>query len=74
MKREETIRILCDAGEFVLIGGPAMGIQGSAHLTRDIDVCYRRTYQVRNCRRPEDLYVLPELRALSELKKKTGMD
>jgi predicted nucleotidyltransferase len=162
MKLEETIRILHGAGvEFVVIGGVAMGLQGSAHLTRDIDFCYARTPEnmerlakalepfrpalrgappglpfrfdaktiasglnftlttdlgdldflgevsglgffqevlamtdVRNvggvdCRvlsieglikskiaagRPRDLYVLPELRGLSELKKKTGVD
>src|SRR5216683_2295821 len=44
MKLEETIRILHGAGvEFVVIGGVAMGLQGSAHLTRDIDFCYART-------------------------------
>ena len=44
MKLDETIRILSDAGvEFVIIGGVAMGLQGSAHLTRDIDFCYART-------------------------------
>jgi predicted nucleotidyltransferase len=44
MKLEETIRILSDAGvEFVIIGGAAMGLQGSAHLTQDIDFCYART-------------------------------
>src|SRR2546430_10770607 len=44
MKLEETIRILYDAGvEFVVIGGAAMGVPGSAHLTRDIDFCYART-------------------------------
>jgi len=162
MKLEETIRILYDAGvEFVVIGGVAMGLQGSAHLTKDIDFCYARTPKnierlakalepyhpvlrgappdlpfrfdaktiasglnftlstdlgdldflgevsglgffqdvlgesdVRNvggvdCRvlsleglikskvaagRPRDLYVLPELRGLNELKKKTGLD
>src|SRR5438876_5865929 len=43
MKLEETIRILYDAGvEFVVIGGAAMGLQGSARLTRDIDFCYAR--------------------------------
>jgi predicted nucleotidyltransferase len=43
MKLEETIRILNDAGvEFVIIGGVAMGLQGSSHLTRDIDFCYSR--------------------------------
>jgi hypothetical protein len=29
--------------EFVVIGGMAMRIQGSAHVTDDIDFCYRRT-------------------------------
>jgi hypothetical protein len=44
MKLEETIRILYDAGvEFVVIGGVAMGLQRSAHLTKDIDFCYART-------------------------------
>jgi predicted nucleotidyltransferase len=44
MKPEETIRILYDAGvEFVVIGGAAMGLQGSAHLTRDIAFCSART-------------------------------
>lgn len=44
MNLEETIRALYDEGvEFVLIGGAAMGIQGSAHLTKDIDICYSRT-------------------------------
>src|SRR6266446_10057537 len=44
MKLDETIRILNDAGvEFVIIGGLAMGLQGSAHLTRDIGFCYART-------------------------------
>src|SRR6267143_276727 len=162
MKLEETIRILYDGGvEFVVIGGAAMGLQGSAHLTKDIDFCYARTAKnverlakalepfhpvlrraslglpfrfdtktianglnftlstdlgdldflgevsglgsfqqvlaasdVRNvggvdCRvlslegliksklaagRPRDLYVLPELRGLNEVKKKTGVD
>jgi hypothetical protein len=44
MKLEETIRILYDADvEFVVIGGAAMGLQGSAHVTRHIDFCYART-------------------------------
>ncbi len=29
--------------EFVVIGGLAMRIHGSAHITDDLDVCYRRT-------------------------------
>jgi hypothetical protein len=44
MKLEETLRALFDAGvEFVLIGGAAMQVQGSAHLTDDLDLCYART-------------------------------
>lgn len=44
MKVGETIRALYDEGvEFVLIGGAAMAIQGSAHVTQDIDICYSRT-------------------------------
>ncbi len=44
MKLEETIHILHDAGvEFVVIGGAAMALQRSAHLTRDIGFCYART-------------------------------
>jgi hypothetical protein len=35
---------LADHGvEFVVIGGLAMRIHGSAHITEDLDVCYRRT-------------------------------
>ena len=29
--------------DFVLIGGAAMSIQGSAHVTQDIDICYSRS-------------------------------
>jgi predicted nucleotidyltransferase len=29
--------------EFVLIGGLAMRVQGSAHITEDLDLCYQRT-------------------------------
>jgi hypothetical protein len=44
MKLEETLRVLHDAGvQFVLIGGAAMGLQGSAHLTKDMDFCYERS-------------------------------
>ena len=44
MNLEETIRVLYDAGvEFVVIGGAAMGLQASAHVTRDIAFCYSRT-------------------------------
>jgi len=44
MKLEETLRALFDANvEFVLIGGAAMQMQGSAHLTEDLDFCYARS-------------------------------
>jgi hypothetical protein len=44
MRLEETIRALFDANvEFVLIGGAAMQMQGSAHLTEDLDFCYSRS-------------------------------
>ena len=162
MDPEHAILALFDAGvNFVVIGGVAMGLQGSAHLTKDVDFCYERgsknierlaralapfhpllrnapadipfhfdlktitagmnftlttdlgdvdllgevsglgSYQsVAACSerravgnieclvlsleglikakeaagRPRDLYVLPELRALAELKKKTGLE
>ena len=44
MDFEKTLRVLHDAGvKFVLIGGAAMGLQGSAHLTKDMDFCYERS-------------------------------
>ena len=44
MKLEETLRALFDANvDFVLIGGAAMQMQGSAHLTEDLDFCYSRS-------------------------------
>ena len=44
MKLEQTLRVLYDAGvEFVLIGGAAMQLQGSAYLTEDLDFCYARS-------------------------------
>lgn len=44
IKLAETVSVLHDSEvEFVLIGGAAMGVQGSAHLTKDIDFCYERT-------------------------------
>jgi predicted nucleotidyltransferase len=44
MNLEETLRVLSDAGvEFVLIGGAAMGLQGSPHVTQDMDFSYERS-------------------------------
>jgi hypothetical protein len=40
---ERAVLALCDAEvEFVVIGGVAAALQGSAHLTFDIDFCYSR--------------------------------
>jgi len=42
----EILRVLYDAHvEFVVIGGAAMFLQGSAYVTRDVDFCYARTPQ-----------------------------
>jgi hypothetical protein len=44
MQEEPLIHLLTDHDvEFVLIGGLAMRVHGSAHITDDFDVCYRRT-------------------------------
>lgn len=41
---ERAIGVLADGGvEFVLIGGVAIFAHGSAYLTQDLDVCYRRS-------------------------------
>ena len=43
MKLEETLRTLSDGGvEFVVVGGAATQVQGSARLTEDLEFCYRR--------------------------------
>lgn len=42
----EILRVLYDAHlEFVVIGGAAMHLQGSAYVTWDVDFCYSRTPQ-----------------------------
>lgn len=67
MKLEETLRALHDAGvEFVLIGGMAMNLQGSAYVTQDLDFCYRRSKQnMRALARALELYH-PRLRNAPE--------
>ena len=41
---ERCLKVLLDGGvEFVVIGGVAMYAHGSAHLTRDLDICYERS-------------------------------
>jgi hypothetical protein len=47
---EAALRAFYDEGvEFVLIGGAALRLQGSAYVTRDLDFCYDRSE--RNLRR-----------------------
>lgn len=42
----EILKVLYDAHlEFVVIGGAAMHLQGSAYVTKDVDFCYARTPQ-----------------------------
>ena len=44
LKLRETLVVLYDSDvEFVLIGGAAMQLQGSARLTEDLDFCYARS-------------------------------
>ena len=44
MQFEAAVQALCDAGvEFVIIGGVAASLHGSAHVTFDLDICYSRT-------------------------------
>jgi len=44
MNLEKTLEALRNSHvEFVLIGGAAMAVQGSAYVTRDLDFCYART-------------------------------
>jgi len=43
-KFERSVQILCDAGvEFVIIGGVAANLHGSARVTFDLDICYKRS-------------------------------
>jgi hypothetical protein len=41
---EATLKALSECGvNFVVIGGYAATLHGSAYLTRDLDICYERT-------------------------------
>lgn len=43
MQFEKAVQTLCDAGvDFVVIGGLAASLHGSAQLTYDLDICYSR--------------------------------
>ena len=62
---EALVGLLAEADvEFVLVGGLAAVIHGSAHVTYDLDVCYGRSPA-----NIERLLVIPDLEALLELRK-----
>ncbi len=43
MNLEKAFHCLCDSGvDFVVIGGVAATLHGSAHVTFDLDICYSR--------------------------------
>jgi predicted nucleotidyltransferase len=43
MNLEEALRVLSEAGvEFVIVGGVAAVLHGSAYITFDLDICYSR--------------------------------
>jgi len=68
----KTLKLLADAGvRFVVVGGYAAMLHGSAYVTQDLDICYERTPAIirskRAAGRPKDLNALPELEALQEL-------
>ena len=45
MRIEQTIQVLCDAAvDFVVIGGVAANLHGSASVTFDLDISYARDY------------------------------
>lgn len=46
MRIERTIQVLCDAVvDFVVIGGVAANLHGSARVTYDLDIVYARDYE-----------------------------
>ena len=72
--------------DFIVIGGLAAALHGSAYVTKDIDVCYSRSQSSvehlcrglpalirskRSAGRPKDMLVVPELEALLEMSKKS---
>ena len=45
MQFERAVQALCDADvDFVVIGGLAATLHGSAQVTYDLDICYSRAY------------------------------
>ena len=76
---EATLKALSDRGvNFVVVGGYAATLHGSAYLTRDLDICYERTpenikrlvsalrpYHPRRRGAPEGLPFLFEVETLS---------
>jgi len=74
----EILKVLYDAHlEFVVIGGAAMHLQGSAYLT-GMEIAVLSLIGLIKSKeaagRPKDLYVLAELKALEQLKRKTGAE
>lgn len=56
---------------FVIIGGVATTLQGLAHTTFDLDICYEGLIRSKKAlRRKKDLPVLAELEALLEMRKR----
>jgi hypothetical protein len=68
MEFESALQALCDGGvEFVIIGGVAAALHGSARLTDDLDIYYVRSAEA-FARRVAAL----DLRALIRAKRATG--
>ena len=64
---ERAFTALVDGGvEFVIVGGLAATVHGSARLTHDLDVVYTRSRE--NLERPKDLDVIAELESLRDLR------
>ncbi len=67
---EATLKALSERGvNFVVIGGYAATLHGSAYLTRDLDICYERTPEnmerLVSALRPEGLPFLFDVQTLS---------
>lgn len=44
MQFEKAVKVLCDSGaDFIVIGGLAAALHGSATVTYDLEICYSRT-------------------------------
>ena len=77
---QELIRVLAQADiEFIIVGGAAATVHGSARLTSDLDIVYRRSDEnisrlirvKRAAGRPKDFEAIAELEALLEESKQS---